>query len=102
MTVLGGKKNIFEIGQAIEEAYGFKPEMKRQGSPEDVYTIMQRVFAKDPSNVYAWLALQVLPSSKSLPYLPRLTIRESGSTSTTASTDRLTSPVTLTTRSTPT
>jgi hypothetical protein len=57
MTVLGDKKNIFEIGQAIEETHGFKPELKRQGSLDDLYKTMQLLFANEPSSVYAWLAL---------------------------------------------
>lgn len=56
-TVLGDKKNIYEIAQAIKNAYGFTPKLQREGSLDDLYNTMQSSFKKEPSNVYAWLAL---------------------------------------------
>lgn len=53
---LGDRKNIVEIGQAIEKAYGFQPKLKCLGSLDELYTHMQGLFKKDPSNVFAWLS----------------------------------------------
>jgi hypothetical protein len=57
LAVLGDKKNIFDIAQAFEKVYGLKPKMQCQGSLDDLHATMHKIFAKDPSNVYAWLAL---------------------------------------------
>ncbi|KAI7215983.1 hypothetical protein KC333_g5136 [Hortaea werneckii] len=54
---LGDRKNIFQIAQAMNKTYGVQPKLQCQGSLEDLRRVMHETFAKDPSNIYAWLAL---------------------------------------------
>jgi len=41
----------------MKKAYGFEPRLQREGSLDELYAKMQSLFAKDPTNVYAWLPL---------------------------------------------
>lgn len=48
---------MYGIADALEKAYSFKPRLQREGSIEELYARMQKLFAQDPANVYAWLPL---------------------------------------------
>ena len=56
-TVLPADTNLHEIAQAFEKVYGFKPKLQREGSIDELCARMQKLFAQDPANVYAWLPL---------------------------------------------
>ncbi|KAJ5674765.1 nmrA-like family protein [Penicillium maclennaniae] len=54
---LGDRKTLREIADDFAEVYGKKPELERLGSLHDLYNKMQATFQKDPSNIYAYLAM---------------------------------------------
>lgn len=56
-SVLGDKQTIPGVAQAFKTAYGFEPILKRQGSLDELYTTMQSRLKRDPSNIFAWLAM---------------------------------------------
>ena len=57
IAVLGDRKSIKQIADEFYQVYGEKPKLERLGSIEDLYDTMQGVFQKDPSNIFAYLAL---------------------------------------------
>ncbi|KAI0168334.1 nmrA-like family protein [Pestalotiopsis sp. NC0098] len=54
---LGDRKSIHQIADEFAEVYGKRPVLERRGSLEDLYNTMQAVYQKDPTNVYAYIAL---------------------------------------------
>ncbi|MBE3048547.1 hypothetical protein IMZ48_39810 [Candidatus Bathyarchaeota archaeon] len=57
MLVLGDRKSIRQIADEFAEVYGKKPTLERRGSLDDLYEAMQASFKKEPSNMYAWIAM---------------------------------------------
>ncbi|KAL0942976.1 NmrA-like family protein [Colletotrichum truncatum] len=54
---LGDRKTLRQIADEYTEVYGQTPKLECLGSLEDLYTAMQELFKKDPSNIYTWIAL---------------------------------------------
>ncbi|KAF9889015.1 hypothetical protein FE257_007992 [Aspergillus nanangensis] len=54
---LGDRRNIQQIADDFAEVYGRRPALERLGSVQDLYSTMQAIYKKDPSNIYAYLAL---------------------------------------------
>ncbi|KAH7356202.1 hypothetical protein BKA66DRAFT_473741 [Pyrenochaeta sp. MPI-SDFR-AT-0127] len=54
---LGDRKNIQQIADEFAEVYGKKPQLECLGSKEDLFNTMRKAFEKDPSNIYAYLAM---------------------------------------------
>ena len=66
-VVLGDRKTIHQISKSFEQAYGKKLQLNRLGSLEELFNHMQQFRAKEPENIYSWLAQYALPT-----YLPRI------------------------------
>ncbi|PYI11060.1 hypothetical protein BO78DRAFT_426108 [Aspergillus sclerotiicarbonarius CBS 121057] len=54
---LGDRKSIRQIADEFAAVYGQKPRLERLGSLQDLYDTMQATYQKDPSNIFAYLAL---------------------------------------------
>ncbi|PWY95939.1 nmrA-like family protein [Aspergillus sclerotioniger CBS 115572] len=54
---LGDRKSIRQIADEFAAVYGKKPRLERLGSLQDLYDTMQATCQKDPSNIFAYLAL---------------------------------------------
>ncbi|KAJ5635468.1 nmrA-like family protein [Penicillium longicatenatum] len=54
---LGDRRTIQEIAEDFSQVYGKKPQLQRHGSLEDLYKKMQATFQKDPSNIFAYIAM---------------------------------------------
>ncbi|KAL5324791.1 hypothetical protein ACEPPN_005909 [Leptodophora sp. 'Broadleaf-Isolate-01'] len=54
---LGDRKNIFQIAEAFEKAFGKKPTLENKGTLDELKKTMLEVQAKDPRNIYAYIAL---------------------------------------------
>lgn len=57
VPVLGDRKTTRQIADEFAEIYGKQPKLEQRGSLEDLYRTMNSIFKKDPSNIYAYLAL---------------------------------------------
>ncbi|CAI7616491.1 unnamed protein product [Penicillium crustosum] len=54
---LGDRKSIKEIAKEFSQVYGLEPKLESLGSKQDLFNTMQAVFNKDPSNIFAYLAM---------------------------------------------
>ncbi|PKY04959.1 NAD(P)-binding protein [Aspergillus campestris IBT 28561] len=54
---LGDRRSIHGIADDFAQVYGKKPQLERLGSLDDLYKAMQATFNKDPSNIFAYLAM---------------------------------------------
>ncbi|KAJ6133790.1 nmrA-like family protein [Penicillium sp. IBT 18751x] len=54
---LGDRRTIREIAQDFADVYGKQLQLERLGSLDDLYSKMQATFQKDPSNIYAYIAM---------------------------------------------
>ncbi|KAJ5875438.1 nmrA-like family protein [Penicillium subrubescens] len=54
---LGDRRTIRDIAEDFAKVYGTRPELHRLGSLDDLYKKMQAIFHKDPSNMFAYIAL---------------------------------------------
>ncbi|KAL2810609.1 hypothetical protein BJX63DRAFT_444558 [Aspergillus granulosus] len=48
------------IADDFAQVYGKTPQLERLGSLDDLYNTMQTTFDKDPSNIFAYLAIYIL------------------------------------------
>ncbi|KAJ5876568.1 hypothetical protein N7455_000033 [Penicillium solitum] len=54
---LGDRKSIKEIAKEFSQVYGLEPKLESLGSKQNLFNTMQAVFNKDPSNIFAYLAM---------------------------------------------
>lgn len=53
----GDSKNIKELAQLYQEAFGGEPHVQHLGSLQDLHDHMTRVFKENPQNGFAWVGL---------------------------------------------
>ncbi|OJJ60383.1 hypothetical protein ASPSYDRAFT_86974 [Aspergillus sydowii CBS 593.65] len=54
---LGDRRSIRQIADDVAQVYGKAPQLERLGSLDDLYSKMQATFNKDPSNIFAYIAM---------------------------------------------
>ncbi|KAE8370869.1 NAD(P)-binding protein [Aspergillus caelatus] len=54
---LGDRKNIQQVADEFAEVYGKRPRLVQLGSKDDLYQKMHSIYDKNPSDVYAYIAL---------------------------------------------
>ncbi|KAL4997172.1 hypothetical protein BDV10DRAFT_186536 [Aspergillus recurvatus] len=54
---LGDRRSIRDIADNFAQVYGKTPQLERLGSLDDLYSTKQATFNKDPSNIFAYLAM---------------------------------------------
>ncbi|KAL4815712.1 hypothetical protein BDW67DRAFT_191354 [Aspergillus spinulosporus] len=54
---LGDRKTIHQIAEDFAQVYGKKPRLERLGSLDDLYNTMQAAYQKEPSSIFAYLAM---------------------------------------------
>ncbi|KAE8153642.1 nmrA-like family protein [Aspergillus avenaceus] len=52
---IGDSKSIRQIAEAFEEVYGRKPGLNQYGDMKDLYSRLEELRQKDPSNIFSYL-----------------------------------------------